>query len=240
MGDVAWDAGRPLSFPDLPGSREGTHWGPNALQAHGIIRDAYYQASQLLRQEDGDPPRLRIHSDQLHHKIAPLLEVLGHEVQSITWTMTSAHALGKLIRELEDAASAAEGRSEGSASSPEPVGNTQLIHEQIMADQQRHIRHEPIDVPNISTPFQSIEGEEVFNLALKELRDLGIIPNGYGVGQSEWVNGSYPEIEIIKVGHGGKEYHVDLPFVIWWPRAVAWAQGLDVMTRICMVENGEL
>ncbi|KIJ06897.1 hypothetical protein PAXINDRAFT_19901 [Paxillus involutus ATCC 200175] len=54
-------------------------------------------------------------------------------------------------------------------------------------------------------------GEEVFNLALEEVRDRGIIPNGYSVEQSEWTNGSYPEIEIIKVGRGSKDYHLDLP-----------------------------
>jgi hypothetical protein len=28
-----------------------------------------------------------------------------------------------------------------------------------------------------------------------------------------------------------------LPFEIWWPKAVVWAQGLDLMTRICIIEN---
>jgi hypothetical protein len=28
-------------------------------------------------------------------------------------------------------------------------------------------------------------------------------------------------------------------FDIWWPKAVAWTQEPDFMTRICIIENGD-
>ncbi|KAJ7920108.1 hypothetical protein B0H13DRAFT_1867881 [Mycena leptocephala] len=48
----------------------------------------------------------------------------------------------------------------------------------------------------------------------------------------------YSEIEVIKVSR--KDSEVDLPFVIWWPRAVAWAQALELMVNIKAVENGDI
>ena len=56
---------------------------------------------------------------------------------------------------------------------------------------------------------------------------------------SEWDGGDYPIFEAIKSGRRGKLLNMVLPFDIWWPKAVAWAQGLDLMTRICIVENGD-
>ena len=61
---------------------------------------------------------------------------------------------------------------------------------------------------------------------------------GYGVAKEEWLDGAYPEIEVITIGR--KEVEVKMPFTIWWPRAVRWVQRVDVMTRICMMEAGEL
>jgi hypothetical protein len=66
-----------------------------------------------------------------------------------------------------------------------------------------------------------------------------IVPLGFGVAESEWDEDTYPEFEDITLGRRGKSLNVCLPFDVWWPRAVAWAQGLDLMVRICTAEGGE-
>ena len=114
------------------------------------------------------------------------------------------------------------------------------VQAEIAADQDRHIRHAAVDVPQVVTPFHSAEAHEAFTLALQAAQDQGLIPIGYGVAEEEWVDGYYPKLEVIPVGHSAKDYEVHLPFSIWWPRAVRWVQGLDVMTHICMIEAGEL
>ena len=110
----------------------------------------------------------------------------------------------------------------------------------IMAEQNRHIQHAAIDVPSTTSPFHTAQAFEVFRLALQETQECGIIPLGYGVAKDEWKGGSYPEIKLITIGRGIREYAVELPFEVWWTRSVLWAQGLDIMTQICMMENGEL
>ncbi|KAJ7443309.1 hypothetical protein FB451DRAFT_967606, partial [Mycena latifolia] len=57
-----------------------------------------------------------------------------------------------------------------------------------------------------------------------------IIPVGFGVAEAELEDGVYSEIEVIKVGR--KDLKVDLPFTVWWPRPVAWAQGLELLVRL--------
>ena len=110
----------------------------------------------------------------------------------------------------------------------------------IVAEQNIHIRHAAIDVPSTTSPFRTAQAFDIFRSALQETQERGIIPLGYRVAKDEWPGGSYPEIELITVGRGKREYAVELPFEVWWTRSVLWAQGLDIMTRICMMENGEL
>ena len=95
------------AFPDLP-ARD--YWSPDVLLAHEILQRVYQQATQLLRQEECDPLRLRIHSDQICHRMVPLLEALHHEVGDNAWVTVCAHRLGRLTSELENAALAVEGR----------------------------------------------------------------------------------------------------------------------------------
>lgn len=109
-----------------------------------------------------------------------------------------------------------------------------------VAEENRHVRHAAVDVPSTASPFDTAEALEVFTLAIRETQEQGIVPSGYGVAEDEWADGSYPDIELITVGRGKQEYTVELPFEVWWTRSVIWAQGLDIMTRICMMENGEL
>ena len=106
------------------------------------------------------------------------------------------------------------------------------VQADIAADEGRHIRRAAVDVPPVVTPFHSAEAHEAFTLALQAAQDQGLIPVGYGAAEEEWVEGSYPELEVIPVVRGAKDYEGHLPFSILWPRAVRWVQGLDVMTRM--------
>ena len=110
----------------------------------------------------------------------------------------------------------------------------------IVAEQYRNIKHAAVAVPTTTSPFPTAQAFEVLKLALRETQDRGLIPTGYGVTEAEWPGGSYPEVELITVGCGKREYAVELPFEVWWTRSVLWVQGLDVMTRICMIANEEL
>ncbi|KAJ7488711.1 hypothetical protein B0H11DRAFT_1720371, partial [Mycena galericulata] len=107
----------------------------------------------------------------------------------------------------------------------------------IADDQGRNVRHDPIEVPKHTSPFLTAEGKEIFNQALEMVQAEDIIPSGFGVAEGEWEDGIYPEIEVVKVGR--KDSEVELPFVVWWPRAVAWARGLELMVQIQAVENGD-
>ncbi|KAN0093291.1 Integrase catalytic domain containing protein [Tylopilus felleus] len=103
----------------------------------------------------------------------------------------------------------------------------------IIAEQYRNIKHAAIAVPTTTSPFPTAQ-------AFEETQDCVFIPTGYGVTEAEWPGGSYPEVELITIGRGKREYAVELPFEVWWTCSVLWVQGLDVMTRICMIANEEL
>jgi hypothetical protein len=109
------------------------------------------------------------------------------------------------------------------------------LNEAIANDQDHHIRHEAIEVVETQCPFRSKEGQNVFVAALQEVQAAGIIPDGLGVAENEWGGSFYGETETFKVGR--KQVEIQLPFAMWWPRAVAWAQALEVMVRIQAVED---
>ena len=98
-------------FPDLPIHRYSA-WAPEVLEAHDMISVAYYQAVQLLRLEDGDPIRLRLHSEQLFCRFLPILTVLEREGMDGGWVENAAQVLGNLIADLEESAVAIQERCE--------------------------------------------------------------------------------------------------------------------------------
>ncbi len=100
----------PVQFPDLPLASNEFNWSPDVLRAHRIIATAYDRASVLLQREEGDPLRLRVHSEEVVKKLVPLLEALVPEVGDQMWLEDSANALGKLTVQLERSAIIAEGR----------------------------------------------------------------------------------------------------------------------------------
>ncbi|TDL30236.1 hypothetical protein BD410DRAFT_709365, partial [Rickenella mellea] len=126
----------------------------------------------------------------------------------------------------------------GQTGAGHPEDDTQEA-EDIAADQNVHIRHDPIEVPEDACPPSLRSREEMarFRDILQELQRMEVVPSGLGVSEQEWGNDGYPDIEVIKSGRGGKELHVQLPFVIWWPRAVRWAQGLELMCRMTMDDH---
>ncbi|KAJ6548998.1 hypothetical protein B0H19DRAFT_1300161 [Mycena capillaripes] len=108
----------------------------------------------------------------------------------------------------------------------------------IADDQDHHIRHAAIDVPNHEFPFQSNEAGNIFYSAFTEVKAAEIVPLQFGVAPAEWEDEGYPETEAVKVGK--KEVEITLPFALWWPRAVARAQGLELLSKIHAVENGDI
>ncbi|KAJ7722312.1 hypothetical protein B0H16DRAFT_1334770, partial [Mycena metata] len=108
----------------------------------------------------------------------------------------------------------------------------------IADDLRRQVHHEPVDVPKHLSPFLTAETEQIFSQALGMVQAEETVPVGFGVAESEWEHGVYSEVEVLKVGR--KESDIHLPFPIWWPRAVAWAQGLELMVRLQAVENGDI
>ncbi|KAJ7496212.1 hypothetical protein B0H11DRAFT_2385644, partial [Mycena galericulata] len=96
-------------FPALPRTQDEFNWSPDVLQAHNIITAAYERASVLLRQEEPDPLRLRIHSEQVLNKLIPILEALVPEVGDQSWLEAGADALGQITVDLERSAVIADG-----------------------------------------------------------------------------------------------------------------------------------
>lgn len=62
----------PAVFPLLPHIPGG--WSVNVINAHRILDDAFNRALIVLRQEDSDPLRLRMVSENLVNEMAPILE----------------------------------------------------------------------------------------------------------------------------------------------------------------------
>ncbi|KAJ7734734.1 hypothetical protein DFH07DRAFT_754295, partial [Mycena maculata] len=105
------------------------------------------------------------------------------------------------------------------------------VDEFIADDQADDVGHAAIEVPTHTSPF-SPEIEYVFFNALEDLKTQAVIPDGYGLAPEELNGAPYPSRESIHLGRGGKKISIILPLEVWWPRAVLWAQGLDLMTRI--------
>ena len=99
------DLGKTL--PPLP-ARD--YWSLNISRAYDILQNAYQHAAGLLRQEDCDPLRIRIHVDQITQQMLPLLEMLHREMEEIAWTTACATIFGQLLCSLEKFACSASGQ----------------------------------------------------------------------------------------------------------------------------------
>lgn len=109
------------------------------------------------------------------------------------------------------------------------------LDEEIANDQAHNVRHEAVGVAETKFPFRSEQARNLFVAALADVQEAGIISENFGVAEAEWEVPFYGESENVKIGR--KQVEITLPFPIWWPRAVAWAQGLDLMVRIQETER---
>lgn len=114
------------------------------------------------------------------------------------------------------------------------------LENQIQADQAQNIRHAPVKVARHESPFDDVEQEDMFlELLDAVISQPEVLPADYGVLEDEWEDEDYPETETIRTGTNGKELVVVLPRDDWFPRAVRWAQALDLLTRVLEeLENG--
>ncbi|KAJ7259953.1 hypothetical protein B0H12DRAFT_1014234 [Mycena haematopus] len=107
------------------------------------------------------------------------------------------------------------------------------LENQIEADQAQNIRHAPVKVARHHSPFEDDEDEAAFLELLQViLSQPDVLPADYGVVEEEWEDADYPETEVIRTGTNGKELVVVLPRDEWFPRAVQWAQALDLLNRV--------
>ena len=69
--------------------------------------------------------------------------------------------------------------------------------------------------------------EVLFHEMLNEL--CMVVPIGFAVHESEWdEDKGYPTLETIPM-RGSKHLDIALPYEVWWPRAVHWAQALKLI-----------
>lgn len=101
------DEAAPSLFPALPHNNEG--WTLNVVNAHRILCDAFTHARTILRQEDSDPLRFRIVSENLVNNMVPILEGMETDGVAREFIEECTHVLGPLVYELEVAALALEG-----------------------------------------------------------------------------------------------------------------------------------
>ena len=120
---------------------------------------------------------------------------------------------------------------------PDDENDALSLHEQIAAAQEPHVYHDPIDVPPEESPFSNPTIEQIFLQSLEDVVSHHVIPEGYGVAEGEWGVDGYAEVELLRCGRGERYLEVVLPFSVWWPRAVAWAQALDLMNRVLTVHG---
>ena len=99
---------RPLRLPPLPPHLHASQWSPSVNQAYTIVADAYDRSNQLLRLEDGDPIRFRLHSERLTRRILPIVQELAVRVHDDRWVASCQAAFASLIDELDHATTAAE------------------------------------------------------------------------------------------------------------------------------------
>ncbi|KAK7001954.1 hypothetical protein R3P38DRAFT_2648675 [Favolaschia claudopus] len=99
----------PANFPALPATPGDFNWQPDVLEAHRRLETAYNSAATLLRQEEHDPLRLRIHSDQIAGRLLPIVEALVPEVGDEPWIDSVVNSLAQISVDLERSAAIADG-----------------------------------------------------------------------------------------------------------------------------------
>ncbi|KAJ3505025.1 hypothetical protein NMY22_g17726 [Coprinellus aureogranulatus] len=111
-------------------------------------------------------------------------------------------------------------------------GHDANLDERIRSDIARNVHHDAVSAPDIGCPFPSSEAEQAFETSWRHIEATAAspIPSGFLLRQDELAGSVYPTAETIRVAR--KDTDIPLPFEIWYPRAVRWAQGLTVMTLV--------
>ncbi|KAJ7588142.1 hypothetical protein C8J56DRAFT_785769 [Mycena floridula] len=100
--------------------------------------------------------------------------------------------------------------------------------------------HDAVPVPKHKCPFPDDEDMRTFEQALLSLSQEDIIPSGFGLTPLEWEDGQYPPYEIIPSGRrGSKKLRVQLPHLVWKPRADLWGRALSIMNNILESRDDE-
>lgn len=131
-----------------------------------------------------------------------------------------------------------ESTSDESSETSSQSDPSEDLDRHLSADQEWHVRHPPIPVPQNNSPFTSEDTAIAFYSCLQEIQKQEIVPSHYGVSEEEWPEvGVYGTFERIQRGRNNRHIDVELPFSVWWPRAVKWAQGLELMNILLLQEQ---
>ena len=96
-----------------------------------------------------------------------------------------------------------------------------------------NVNHAAVHVSWSVSPFTSQVQEALFQQSLTQIQEAGTVPHQFGVLSSEWGDEGYPSRETLSMGRRSrKKITIELPQVIWLPRAIAWVQGLYTMQTI--------
>ncbi|KZT27166.1 hypothetical protein NEOLEDRAFT_1061535, partial [Neolentinus lepideus HHB14362 ss-1] len=161
-----------------------------------------------------DDPIDNIHPDILNRYYG----IAGRERQRSTGQTGAGHA--------------GDDDTEDEVSDAEDIEPEDEFVQEILASQAQKVRHKSVKVPRAQSPFDSQADEEQFLEILAAISMQEVLPTHYGVQPAEWEDGMYPAEEIIKFGTKGKQMRVVLPELVWYPRAVMWTQGLDLLARL--------
>ncbi len=97
-------------FPPIPAPPPGQIWPAEVHEGYHVLSDAYGRSRQLLRLEDGDPIRLRLHSERITQRVLPVAEHLTNRIQDQHWSQLCMATLQSLIDELDRAAASVDTR----------------------------------------------------------------------------------------------------------------------------------
>lgn len=118
--------------------------------------------------------------------------------------------------------------------SPAENATLDVLRAELKLEQEKNVRHPPVQVPAKSNPFKLPGEEQAFWDAVFQANQEDFSPVGYGILEEEWDQGVYPEIESLRVGkRKNSTQDIVLPCSIWLPRAVQWARALHVL-KYCL------
>ncbi|KAF8490488.1 hypothetical protein JB92DRAFT_3008903, partial [Gautieria morchelliformis] len=125
--------------------------------------------------------------------------------------------------EEDSGSDAAIGSDTGSVSDIEDLEEN-ILQQTISSHIHANVNHKAVKCPQSRCPFADPAHVTLLDAVLRDLRASGLIPVGYGLRTLEWVGEEYPASEW--------GVTVDLPSVIWMPRAIAWVHGLYAMQTV--------